>query len=88
MIARHAQSAAVLAALKVRPGSVEAGCKGGVPADLDSVCARRPRRAVVGAKVSLRRGRTKVRLGGRGWAPAWAGASKTTGRSRDAKEED
>src|SRR5215472_18454443 len=32
---------------------------GGVPADLDSPCARRPAKSTVGAEESLRRGRTK-----------------------------
>jgi hypothetical protein len=50
---------------------------------LDSPCARRRRKFAVGAEVSLRRGRTKVRMEARGWAPAWAGASATaTGRAR------
>jgi hypothetical protein len=45
-------------------------------ASLDIVCARRRRQSAVGAKESLRRGRTKERRVGCGWAQAWACASK------------
>jgi transcriptional regulator with XRE-family HTH domain len=47
---------------------------------LDRPCARRRGKPAVGAEVSLRRGRTKVRVEARGWAPAWAGASETVDR--------
>jgi hypothetical protein len=42
--------AAVLATVKVRPGGVGGGCKLSVTADLDGVCAQRPRLSAVGAK--------------------------------------
>jgi hypothetical protein len=45
-------------------------------ASLDIVCARRRRQSAVGAKESLRRGRTKERRVVCGWAQAWACASK------------
>jgi hypothetical protein len=45
-------------------------------ASLDIVCARRRRQSAVGAKESLRRGRTKERRVSCGWAQAWACASK------------
>jgi len=47
-------------------------------ASLDIVCARRRRQSAVGAKESLRCGRTKERRVGCGWAQAWACASKQT----------
>jgi hypothetical protein len=40
-------------------------------ASLDIVCARRRRQSAVGAKESLRRGRTKERRVSCGWAQAW-----------------
>jgi transposase len=39
-------------------------------ASLDRICARRLASPAVGAEVSLRRGRTEVRMEARGWAPA------------------
>jgi hypothetical protein len=53
------QSAAVLEAVKARPGNVEVCLYGGATADLDSFCARRRPKSTVGAEESLRRGRTK-----------------------------
>ncbi len=53
------QSAAVLEAVKARPGNVELCLYGGATADLDSFCARRRPKSTVGAEESLRRGRTK-----------------------------
>jgi hypothetical protein len=53
------QSAAVLEAVKMRPGNVGVCLYGGATADLDSFCARRRRKSTVGAEESLRRGRTK-----------------------------
>jgi hypothetical protein len=53
------QSAAVLEAVKARPGNVEVCLYGGATADLDSFCARRRAKSTVGAEESLRRGRTK-----------------------------
>ncbi len=53
------QSAAVLEAVKARPGNVEMCLDGGATADLDSFCARRRPKSTVGAEESLRRGRTK-----------------------------
>src|SRR5215831_21369027 len=41
------------------PGNTGDCLTGGVPADLDSPCARRRARSTVGAEESLRRGRTK-----------------------------
>ena len=55
------QSAAVLEAVKARPGNGGVRCYGGATADLDSFCARRHRKSAVGAEESLRRGRTKER---------------------------
>jgi hypothetical protein len=52
------QSAAVLEAVKARPGDVEV-CLYRATADLDSFCARRRPKSAVGAEESLRRGRTK-----------------------------
>jgi hypothetical protein len=56
------QSAAVLEAVKARPGNVGACLYGGATADLDSFCARRRPKSAVGAEESLRRGRTKERV--------------------------
>jgi hypothetical protein len=53
------QSAAVLEAVKARPGNVAVCLYGGATADLDSFCARRRPKSTVGAEESLRRGRTK-----------------------------
>ena len=53
------ESAAVLEAVKARPGNVEVCPSGGATADLDSFCARRRPKSTVGAEESLRRGRTK-----------------------------
>ena len=53
------QSAAVLKAVKERPGNVEVCLYDGATADLDSFCARRRPKSTVGAEESLRRGRTK-----------------------------
>jgi hypothetical protein len=53
------ESAAVLEAVKARPGNVEVWLCGGTTADLDSFCARRRLKSTVGAEESLRRGRTK-----------------------------
>ena len=55
------QSAAVLEAVKARPGKVEVCLYAGATADLDSFCARRRPKSTVGAEESLRRGRTKER---------------------------
>jgi len=66
--------AAVLAAVKARPLRVRASGKLCVPAGLDGVCARRPRRSAVGAgeacgAVEQRKlgGRGKHPSGGSGW---------------------
>jgi hypothetical protein len=56
------QSAAVLEAVKARPGNGGACLDGGATAGLDSFCARRRRKSVVGAEESLRHGRTKERV--------------------------
>ena len=53
------QSAAVLEAVKARPGNVGVRFYAGATAGLDSLCARRRRTSTVGAEESLRRGRTK-----------------------------
>jgi hypothetical protein len=53
------QSAAVLEAVKARPGKVGVCLYGRATADLDSFCARRRAKSTVGAEESLRRGRTK-----------------------------
>ena len=53
------QSAAVLEAVKARPGKVGVCLYGRATADLDSFCARRRPISTVGAEESLRRGRTK-----------------------------
>jgi hypothetical protein len=53
------ESAAVLAAVKVRPGDGGVCPALAATADLDRVCARRPIRSAVGAGECLRRGRTK-----------------------------
>jgi len=53
------QSAAVLEAVKARPGKVGVCLYGRPTADLDSFCARRRPKSTVGAEESLRRGRTK-----------------------------
>jgi hypothetical protein len=58
------QPAAVLEAVKARPGNVGACLYGGATADLDSFCARRRPKSAVGAEESLRRGRTKERRSG------------------------
>src|SRR5215472_10354961 len=55
------QSAAVLEAVKARPGNVGVRLYDGATADLDSSCARRRPKSTVGAEESLRRGRTKER---------------------------
>src|SRR6478672_5960888 len=67
------QSAAVLEAVKARPGNVEVCLYGGATADLDSFCARRRPKSTVGAKESLRRGRTKESAEARKKAPAEIG---------------
>ena len=59
--ARDLQSAAVLEAVKARPGNVGVCFYGGATAGLDSLCARRRPKSTVGAEESLRRGRTKER---------------------------
>ena len=53
------QSAAVLEAVKARPGSGGVCLYAGTTAGLDSLCARRRPKSTVGAEESLRRGRTK-----------------------------
>src|SRR5262252_3069377 len=55
------QPAAVLEAVKARPGNDGVRRHGGATAGLDSFCARRRRKSAVGAEESLRRGRTKER---------------------------
>jgi hypothetical protein len=55
------QSAAVLEAVKARPGNGGVRRYGGATAGRDSFCARRRRKSAVGAEESLRRGRTKER---------------------------
>jgi hypothetical protein len=55
------QSAAVLEAVKARPGNVGARVYGGATAGLDRFCARRRPKSTVGAEESPRRGRTKER---------------------------
>src|SRR6266446_10188484 len=57
--ARDLQSAAVIEAVKARPGNVGVCLYGGATAGLDSFCARRRPKSTVGAEESLRRGRTK-----------------------------
>jgi hypothetical protein len=77
---RHDERAVVLDAVKAEPVIAKrcsASTGGPQWASPDSICARRPRHPAVGAKISLRRGRTEVRMEARGWAPAWAGASET-----------
>ena len=49
------ESAAVLEAVKARPGNVEVCPCGGATADLDSFCARRHRKSAVGTEESLQR---------------------------------
>src|SRR6266853_4150660 len=56
------QSAAVLEAVKARPGNGGVRRHGGATAGLDSFCARRRRKSAVGAEENLRRGRTKERV--------------------------
>jgi hypothetical protein len=53
------QSAAVLEAVKARPGNGGVRRYDGATAGRDSFCARRRRKSAVGAEESLRRGRTK-----------------------------
>ena len=53
------QSAAVLEAVKARPGSRGVCLYAGATAGLDSLCARRRPKFTVAAEESLRRGRTK-----------------------------
>src|SRR5271169_7145679 len=67
------QSAAVLEAVKARPGNVEVCLYGGATADLDSFCARRRPKSTVGAEESLRRGRTKESAKARKKAPTEIG---------------
>lgn len=56
-------------------------------ASLDIVCARRRRQSAVGAKESLRRGRTKERRVSSGWAQAWpARANERTWGARGGPE--
>jgi hypothetical protein len=55
------EPAAVLEAVKARPGDVGVCRYGGATADRDSFCARRRRKSAVRAEESLRRGRTKER---------------------------
>src|SRR5262245_16558309 len=55
------QSAAVLEAVKARPGNVGVRLYDGATADLDSSCARRRPKSTGRAEESLRRGRTKER---------------------------
>ena len=55
------QSAAVLEAVKARPGNGGVRRYGPATAGRDSFCARRRRKSAVGAEESLRRGRTKER---------------------------
>ena len=50
------EHAAVLEAVKVRPGNAGVRCYRGVTADLDSFCARRRRKSAVGAEECSRRG--------------------------------
>ena len=59
------ESAAVLEAVKARPGNVGVCLYGEATADLDSFCARRRAKSTVGAEESLRRGRTKESAKGR-----------------------
>jgi hypothetical protein len=67
------QSAAVLEAVKARPGNVEVCLYGGATVDLDSFCARRRPKSTVGAEESLRRGQTKERVKARKKAPKKSG---------------
>lgn len=67
------QSAAVLEAVKARPGNVEMCLDDGATADLDSFCARRRPKSTVGAEESLRRGRTKESAKARKKAPTEIG---------------
>ena len=53
------EPAAVLEAVKARPGNVRVCLYGKATADLYSFCARRRAKSTVGAEESLRRGRTK-----------------------------
>jgi hypothetical protein len=69
------QWAAVLAAIKERPGSGEQASLLACRPSIDGCYARRLKMLAVGAKVSLRRGRTKVRIGGPQRGAGLAGAS-------------
>lgn len=60
--ARSHQSAAVLGAVKVWPGNGGVCRTDAATANLDSPCARRRRHPAVGARESLRRGRTREML--------------------------
>ena len=53
------QSAAVLEAVKARPGSRGVGLYAGATAGLDSLCARRRPKSTVRVEENLRRGRIK-----------------------------
>jgi hypothetical protein len=55
------EPAAVLEAVKARPGDAGVRRYSGATAGRDSFCARRRRKSAVGAEESLRRGRTKER---------------------------
>ena len=57
--ARLIQTAAVLEAVKARPGNVAVRLNIKATAGLDSFCARRRSKSTVGMEESLRRGRTK-----------------------------
>ena len=70
------QSAAVLEAVKARPGNVGVCLYGGTTADLDSFCARRRAKSAVGAEESLRRGRTKESAKARKKAPTEIGLDR------------
>jgi hypothetical protein len=68
------QSAAVLEAVKARPGSRGVGLYAGATAGLDSLCARRRPKSTVRVEESLRRGRTKEMTQGRKKALAFVAA--------------
>ena len=68
------QSAAVLEAVKARPGSRGVCLYAGATAGLDSLCARRRPKSTVRVEESLRRGRTKEMTQGRKKALAFVAA--------------
>jgi hypothetical protein len=78
------QSAAVLEAIKARPGNGGVRRYGGATAGLDSFCARRRRKSAVGAEENLRRGRTKERAQARKKVLAFVAAIRERKNARGA----